>query len=70
MRHHRATPFTPENILSGNAGRWYHDGVDVTDVAIWWRCSSDHSWQASLGHRTSCADEGCPVCDVPSSVTD
>ena len=66
---HQATPFTPDNILAGDDGRWYHDGVDVTDLAIWWKCSSGHSWQASLGHRTSSADIGCADCVALSDAT-
>src|SRR5436190_9632047 len=26
------TPFTPENIITDGAGRWFHDGVDVTHL--------------------------------------
>lgn len=27
---------------------------------VWWRCSQDHEWQASIGSRA--AGRGCPVC--------
>lgn len=58
------TPFTPENIHQGEDGRWYHDGVDVTDRLIWWRCKDeDHEpWEATLAQRTDPNDAGCPAC--------
>lgn len=60
-----ATPFNPQNVHLGGDGRWYHDGVDVTDVLIWWRCREDDShepWQATLAQRTNPNDAGCPTC--------
>ena len=61
-RHHRpSTLFTPENIYLNEAtGRWYHDGIDVTDVGLWWRCPSGHSFAATLGEQTS--GGLCPTC--------
>lgn len=52
--------FSPENILQGPDGRWYHDGIDVTDRPVWWLCPVGHSWQASLAAREAGAD--CPRC--------
>lgn len=57
-----STPFTPDNVIQGDDGRWYHDGVDVTDKLIAWRCRRGHSWQATLAQRTAPDDVGCPVC--------
>lgn len=54
--------FTPENILQGPSGRWYHDGVDVTDRPVWWLCPAGHSWQASLAERE--AGTECPRCEA------
>jgi len=54
------TPFTPENIYGDGAGRWIHDGVDVSDRAVWWRCASGHSYQASIARRPE--GDGCPAC--------
>lgn len=56
------TPFTPANIVKGDDGRWYHDGEDVTDRPVWWKCGQGHSWEATIGARTSLDDVGCPTC--------
>lgn len=56
------TPFTPQNIIRGHDGRWYHDGVDVTDRPLWWLCPAGHEWQAPLAVRTGVHDPGCPTC--------
>lgn len=57
-----ATPFVPENIYRGGDDRWYHDGVDVTDRPVRWRCPRGLSFRASLVLRTSPHDPGCPTC--------
>ena len=42
------TPFTPDNIhgIGNETGRWLHDGIDVSDLLVWWRCPSGHEYQA------------------------
>lgn len=56
-----STPFSPENILLID-GRWFHDGVDVTERPVAWRCTFGHSWWETLAIRTSPQDTGCPHC--------
>lgn len=63
--HAMATPFTPENIACGNDGRFYHDGIDVTDRPVAWQCPQGHEWWATLAIRTSPDDPGCPGCNPP-----
>jgi len=58
------TPFTPENIHRGEDGRWYHDGVDVTDRPVWWLCPEGHEYQRSLAQVI--ARPGCPDCPPAS----
>ncbi len=55
------TPFTPEHIHRGEDGRWYHDGVDVTDRAVWSNCPAGHDYQRSIADAI--ARQGrCPDC--------
>lgn len=56
------TAFTPENIVQFPSGRWYHDGLDVTDRQLWWRCALGHRWQDTLAARTGTHAGGCPTC--------
>ncbi|WP_373070669.1 zinc-ribbon domain-containing protein [Gemmatimonas sp.] len=56
------TPFTPHNIYIGESARWFHDGVDVSDRLVWWRCQSGHEYQASIACRI--AGSGCEMCDA------
>jgi hypothetical protein len=55
------TSFEPCNIFSDGRGRWFHDGIDVTDRLVWWRCPSGHQYQASISQRTN-GDE-CVACE-------
>ena len=57
-----STPFTPENIVEGPDGRWYHDDLDVTDHPLDWWCADGHTWMATLAARTAPGDAGCPTC--------
>lgn len=53
-------PFNPANILDGKDGRWYWNGIDVTDRPLGWRCSNGHRYEETLGNRL--ADAKCPEC--------
>jgi hypothetical protein len=55
-------PMTPQNIFLTDDSRWEHNGVDVTDMLMSWRCALGHIWQASLHYRTRSDDKGCPEC--------
>jgi hypothetical protein len=61
-----STPFTPENIACID-GRFFHDGLDVTERPVAWLCAAGHSWWATLAHRTSRRDTGCPECAAAST---
>lgn len=45
------SPLTPNLVMAGSARK------------VWWICSSNHEWKASIGHRTQIsAPRGCPTC--------
>jgi hypothetical protein len=44
----RNAPLTPTEVTAGS------------DRKVWWRCTSGHEWQASVGSRS--AGTGCPYC--------
>lgn len=57
------TPFTPENVRQGEDGRWYHDGVEVTDRVVGWKCSEcGERYQEAIGTRIARGGTGCPLC--------
>lgn len=48
-----ANPLTPSQITAHN------------NKKVWWKCSLDHKWDATIGSRTSKRPSGCPYCSTP-----
>jgi hypothetical protein len=60
-----APPFDPTGVGQGADGRWYYQGVDVSDLPVAWICfygerrKHKHSYQASIAARIN-DNVGCP----------
>jgi hypothetical protein len=46
--HTKNTPLTPKDVTQGS------------NKKVWWRCSKDHEWEATVNNRKQ--GRGCPYC--------